>query len=231
MSDSYYQDILTKIESLVEQGKLQEALNVVKEELSMPYVPKAFLTQFEKWSLDLSHRLKLDVVPSVMSDPESILHSLRQDELNQLKALDALSQLNIRAHKDLVISAFEILEDRLLKNLLIRILIEQASTDEFEFTDEGITYRFIPASLTLPEDSDGVLKAAQLFQEWCEKDPSLEKLCLDQLQLVSLLKLPESYEEDDAWDLALSIHKPIFIQLQDEQAYQHFEREHLQKKH
>lgn len=229
MSDSYYTQILKTVSEMMDQGKDNEALSLVEEELSMPYVPKTFLVQFEKIALELKQKHQLDITPSVMSDPEAILKSLKQDELNQLKALDALSQLNIRAHRALVDSAFEILEDRLLKNLLIRILIEQAITDEFEFSDEGITYRFIPASLTLPEDSEGVLNAQEYLERWCEKDPSLHKLCLDQLQLVSLLKLPESFDEEEGYDLALSIHKPLYIQLNDETMYERFEHQFLKK--
>lgn len=229
MNDNYYEETLRTIDAWIQDGKINEALSRLEEELSMPYVPSAYLALFEQRLKELKQLRQFEAIKlSVTTDPQEILDGLNQDELNQLKALDALSQLNLRAHLPLVHSAFELLKDRLLVTLLIRILIQQSITDEFSFEDDGVRYHFIPASLTLPEESEGVESAKAYLERWCEKDPSLYQLCLQQLDLVSCLKLPQSYDEDEGKDLALEILKPIYIQLRDEAAYEVFEKTVIQ---
>lgn len=219
---NYYQERLLEIRQLIDAGDLDEAEALVDEELAMPYIPQAYLSQFETFKRSLRQAKRQASPLQGLQDPEAIRELLGKESLSQLKALDALSKLNLRAHDGLIREAFGLLEDRLLINLLIRLGIEQALTEEYSFSDEGIRYTFIPAALVLPEDSDGVQEAKRLLADWLDKDPSLLKLALEQLELTGLLKLPESYESDEAETLALEILKPLFIQLQDEKAFREF---------
>lgn len=230
MEKNYYQTQLELIEAKIKAGEWAEAQALVKDELAMPFIPGAYLSQFKEQEQTIAQALRQSEPIRALQDPEAILDLLKKDELSQLKALDAMSKLNLRAHDDLIREAFRVLEDRLLINLLIRLLIEQAITEEFGFKDDGVEYTFIPASLTLPEDSDGYLDAHQLFRNWLDKDPSMLQLCLDQLQLVSLLKLPETYEADEAEELALEILEPIYCQLQDVKSFESFLKTHDLKK-
>lgn len=224
MNPNYYEEVLQAIQKLMEEGQNEAALARLDEELSMPYIPHASYLIFERLSHELKQKARLEKGTFTKSlEPEELLKELSSDELHQLKALDALSKLNLRAHLPLIHSSFELLTDRLMINLLIRILIEQDIRDEFYFKDEGVEYRFIPASLTLPEESEGKEVALKLLEAWCEKNPSLYQLCLQQLELVTLLKLPQSYEDYEGEDLAKAIFKPLFIQLEDEKAYEIFE--------
>jgi len=237
MSDNYYKLKHEEMIKLQEAEAFEEALALVDEELSMPYIPQAYLSIFKQLKKELSQTLKLNQPVPILHDPDQIREHLQKDEMHQLKALDALSKLNMRAHPDLVQTAFELIEDRLLISLLIRLCIEQAITQEYTFTSEGLTYTFIPAALILPEDSEGVEGAKDLLIEWLEKEPSLLKLCLEQLEVTSLLKLPQSYDADEAQDLAFEVLEPIYSQIKDKESFNGLkasileENEHLSSTH
>lgn len=218
-----YDDILNEIDGLLALGQVKKALALIEEELAMPYIPpivEAKLRQFReiaKTAQKMSEEIHLD-----MSD-EGILSYLKQDELHQLRALEAFSVMNMRNKLPMVQQAFDQIDSRLLKCLLVKLTIEQALTNTFSFSDEGVRYEFIPASLTLPEDSEGLGEAKDFLKRWLETDdPSMLKLCLEQLDLEGLMKLPETVDPDEAFDLAYSILKKIFLMLSDENRFAQF---------
>lgn len=45
MTTNYYDELIEKIKELIKNKKNQEALAIVKEELSLPYVPKIYEEQ------------------------------------------------------------------------------------------------------------------------------------------------------------------------------------------
>jgi len=218
-----YDDILNEIDGLLNQGQIGDALRLIEEELAMPYVPptvEAKLLQFKTIAMTakkMNEEIHLD-----MSE-DGILSYLNQDELHQLRALEAFSSMNMRNVLKLVQTAFDKIDSRLLKCLLVKLTIEQALTETFSFSDEGLRYEFIPASLTLPEDSEGMILAKATLKKWLEDDdPSMLKLCLDQLELECLLKLPQSLDEDEAFDLAYGILKTVFLMLSTEKEFKKF---------
>lgn len=218
-----YDDILNQIDDLLNKGEIKEAMRLIEEEQRMPYVPPyvaAKLAQFKEiamTAIKMNEEIHLD-----MSE-DGILSYLQKDELHQLRALEAFSAMNMRNCLGLVQTAFDRIESRLLKCLLVKLCIEQALTETFTFSDEGLRYEFIPAALTLPEDSDGMIIAKATLKKWLEDDdPSMLKLCLDQLELECLLKLPESLDEDEAFDLAFGILKTVFLMLSTEKEFKAF---------
>ncbi len=218
-----YDEILETIDHALSKGQIKTALDLIDEELRMPYVPSyvlAKLMQFKEIALTaqkMNQEIHLD-----MSE-EGILAYLKQDELHQLRALEAFSVMNMRSVIPLVQKAFDLIDKRLLKCLLCKLTIEQALTESFTFSDEGIRYEFIPAALTLPEDSEGIQKAKAYLKSWLEDDdPSMLKLCLEQMELESLLKLPETIDEDEAFDLAFQILETIFLMLSTKERFEAF---------
>lgn len=218
-----YDEILETIDQALSKGEIQSALNLIDEELRLPYVPpfvEAKLKQFKEIALTaqkMNQEIHLD-----MSE-EGILAYLKQDELHQLRALEAFSVMNMRSVIPLVQKAFDLIDKRLLKCLLCKLTIEQALTEAFSFSDGGLRYEFIPASLTLPDDSEGVQKAKSYLKRWLEDDdPSMLKLCLDQMELESLLKLPQTVDEDEAFDLAYQILETIFLMLSTKTRFEAF---------
>ena len=222
MHQDTYQDVINTIRQRIDEGQLEEALSLLEEELRMPYIP----LEVEGILRQLHAYVKAQQSPAPRASvltPSQIVAYLNGDEEHQLAAVVALSALNLRAQLPLINEAFEVLSTRILKSLLVNVCLEQALTEEFTFTDQGITYTFIPAALTAPQESEGYLAAKSTLVEWLENDnPSLLMLALQQLDHIVLLKLPESFDADEALDLALDVLKPIYIQLADAVQWQQF---------
>lgn len=217
MEENYYQTQIQLIEQKINEHAYEEALALVLDELSMPYIPKLYHERFLSLQTQLTQAMQSPNVTQAFYDDESLLMLLTKDEHAQLKALDQLSRMNLRNKSDLVQQFFDRLHDPILLRLLIRILIEQQVHDEYTFKDEGFAYQIIPASLALPEEGDGYCVAKKLIKVWCEKNPSMEHLCLDRLVYMGLAQLPLVYTEDEGDDLAYAILEDVASKLLDPQ--------------
>lgn len=226
MEENYYEKQILLIKEKIEKNQLEEANQLIQEELGMPYIPKHFLDEIKQLETEIRSSLKLNQKTNVILDEDELRGLLKQDEMAQLKALDHMSRSNLRQYDTLVQDAFNLLEDRLFQNLLLRICIDQQLTNEYSFHTDGIEYTVIPASLCLPEESEGVEGAYQLLNDWCDKNPSLLNLCLEKLQYEGLMALPISYTEDEAYDLAYQILEEVFLQISDEKEWNAFKQEH-----
>ncbi len=222
MNQDTYQDVIQTIRHLIDDRQLNEAQRLLDQELRMPYIPP----EVEGILRQLDAYVKAQQTPAPRASvltPSQILAYLNGDEEHQLAAVVALSALNLRAQLPLIREAFEVLSTRILKSLLVNVCIEQALTEEFSFTDQGITYTFIPAALTAPQECEGYGAAKTILIDWLENDnPSLLMLAMQQLDHTVLLKLPEPVDTDEALDLVLEVLKPIYIQLADASQWQQF---------
>lgn len=226
MEENYYVNQINLINDRIKNELWDEAYALVIEELSMPYVPKLFYDQLKRIESEIKANFKLNQKVSLIQDEEELKSLLKLDEMAQLKALDQMSRLNLRQYDTLIQDTFNQLDDRLMINLLIRICIEQQLTNEFNFSVEGVTYTFIPASLCLPEDSEGVEESIKLLSLWLEQNPSLLNLCVDKVHYEALMALPISYSEDEAYELAYSILEETFLQISDLSEWELFKKNH-----
>ena len=215
MEENSYQTQIHLIEQKITEQAYEEALALVLDELRMPYIPKLYHERFLSLHTQLKQLMQSEKAPQTIYDDETLLGLLKRDEHAQLKALDQLSRMNLRVKSELIQQFFDQLEDPIMKRLLVRILIEQQLHDEFTFNDDGIAYGIIPASLALPEDGDGYQEAEKLLRTWCEKNPSMERLCQDRLVYMGLLQLPLVYSSEEGNDLAYAILEDVASKLMD----------------
>ena len=196
---NYYQETSEKIALLLAEGKKEEAVSLIREELSMPYIPREFEEKLKE--------MLSTIVPDEKEKPalseEKILNYLHRDAEKQLIACEALPQLNLRRVLPLL-RDYLLMEDRdpLAKALLLRELIAQEISEEVETEVNGIRYTFVPKYCLLPEESDGFQKAAEILKERYLQDPAMLQLSLQLLQETVLAALPVNMEEDDGEWLA-----------------------------
>ena len=226
MEENYYEKQILLIEEKIMNESWDEAIQLIQEELSMPYIPKNFLDKIKRLETEVKAHFKFNEKINIIQDEDELRSLIQQDEMAQIKALDQMSRLNLRQYDTLVQDTFNLLKDRLFQNLFLRICIEQQLTNEYSFNTDGIDYTVIPASLCLPEDSEGVEIAEELLSDWLDKNPSLLNLCLEKLQYEALMALPISYTEDEAYDLAYQILEEMFLQISDENDWKAFKLEH-----
>lgn len=223
---SYYDTILKRVESEMEKGDFAEAMKLLEEELSMPYIPKEDEERIiTKYNLCRSE-LRAQEKPR-RSAVEDIGDLLRGSIDEQFQAVEQLRKSNIRNYADEVREALHAVRSDWVKAFLIEALIEQSVSEEFTVEREGLEYRFVPCALTLPSQSDGVHQAVKQLREWFEhEDPSFLALCVETLMQEAYLRLPEDIDESESLMLAAAVAEHVFLAAQREDDLDCFLQEH-----
>lgn len=191
---SYYDDVLKKIDTLIDNKEYDKALSTLKDELSVAYIPRDFEKLFEERLDRLSSFVKNDA--KTIND-EELFSYLKSTPEKQLVAVNILDTKNLRDYLDVV-------EDYLLgdglknaKVLLIDSLIRQEISESIKAKIDDIDYEFIPKYLLPPEESDGYKSAKKLIDDYFMKEPSKLRIANDLLYKDVILMLPLNPEEQE----------------------------------
>lgn len=81
---NYYDDLINKIEELIKKDKKHEALNIIKEELNLPYVPKLYEDKLNNYLAQLDE--KKEKKPFMFSREEliTIMNESKKHDVNFL---------------------------------------------------------------------------------------------------------------------------------------------------
>ena len=224
--NSYYDTILKRVENEMKRGCFEEAMKLLEEELSMPYIPKEYEERIiAKYNLCRSQlRAQEKVRCSTVEDIGDLLKGSIDE---QFQAVEQLRKSNIRNHVDEVREALRTACNDWVKAFLIEALIEQSVSEEFVMEREGLEYRFVPCALTLPGQSDGVNQAVSHLREWFEnEDPSFLTFCVETLMQEAYLRLPEDIDESESLMLAMAVADYVFQAVQSAEAFDRFLQEH-----
>ena len=156
---NYYEDILKKIEELIDQGNHEDARRLILNELDMPYVPK----DFEETLHDLLMQIN-DTDKNVRKfSEEEILSFLDKDEKYQLIAVSELDRMNLRNHLD-VIARYLMNEERSVnaKALLIDSLIAQQIDEPFLYKSKDKEISFVAKDLKRADQGECFEKVNQI---------------------------------------------------------------------
>ena len=89
---NYYDEILDRINELIEKGDKDNAVRMIKNELDMPYVPR----DLEEKLSELLRKLDDEEHKRPYVSDEQIESFLFKDEQHQLLAVSALDKKNLR---------------------------------------------------------------------------------------------------------------------------------------
>lgn len=108
----YYKETLQTIEELVLNNKYEEALAMLDEELSMPYVPSEYEIKFEDLQKEANMKLFTSSSQKVMQIPmEMIVRTFRTFNGHDLEQIHMmlvhLSELNLRKEIDQLLEVFK----------------------------------------------------------------------------------------------------------------------------
>ncbi|MDD2592311.1 MAG: DUF3196 family protein [Erysipelotrichaceae bacterium] len=224
--DNYYQDLLTKINNALINENYTECRQMIDEELRMPYVPLAIEDKLKM----IRSQLPIDenITKKSISDFDQIGKLLKGSVAQQVQAIEYLNDLNIRQYLSLVKDYLaDTSNNEIIKSYLLMILIKQQLTEEIVINKNGFVYTIIPASLEIPEQSEGYRDASlRLNDLLASEDPSLLNLALDVLYQMIYLKLPESYEVDEVENLVFSIIRYVLVAMNDRQRWNNMMEDH-----
>ena len=215
MEQNYYEECIEKISAFIQEGKLEEAEHLLKEELSMPYIPAFAEKQFVELQRQLHGLLSKTGFSGVLpSEIEDAL--LSEDPQRQLMAVQSLAQYSCRSYIEPIQAFFDLKPDAKIQALMIDILIEQQINEEFDIEHDGMELTFIPLYQERPHETDGYLRAVDLLNEWFENEnPTLCAMCQQVLIQECFLMLPMAFDEEEALSLVLSIVEYVSNSLDD----------------
>ncbi|GFI40885.1 hypothetical protein IMSAGC017_00924 [Thomasclavelia cocleata] len=214
-SNTYYDVISIYIASLKELEEFEEAIDIVVEELSMPYIPYEYETVFNAAHDELL-LAKREVNEGMerhnnafsLEDMENIL---MKDILNEdllYMAIEQMEGINIRRLLPTIrIFLKDSSKPSFAKSLLIELMIEQEIDEDMILIKNGIEYDINPsyAPLVLNQEVGGTILA--LLSEGIEdENPSLFCLCEQFLNYYLYLIYPKYINEYDYRSLVAAIH-------------------------
>ncbi|MBR3841554.1 MAG: hypothetical protein IKM20_10495 [Erysipelotrichales bacterium] len=218
---NYYDELIDELQTLILEGKNQEALEKINVELRMPYIPKEYEEKLNILRKDIQTTISdanssRVVIPSD-EELENLLFSSSLDE--EMMAIQSIRKLRLDNY-------YPLLEEYLknpiydeVQSLIIYLLIESGTMKEFVAIRNEMEMTFIPKYCELPEESDGYEFGMEFLENHIEKEPSILKMCTDLLHMKLLNYLPFSYEEDEVDILCQCIIYQVYLAMDEEQKW------------
>ena len=212
---TYYDVVSQLLISLKEIEEFDEAIDLLVEELSMPYIPQeydmAFNTAYDEILLAKQEANYSVEHKNQIFNTEEIATLLDKDDVNTdllYMALDQMQQLNIRSlYGSIRRFLSNIKKPDFAKTLIMEMLIEQQVDDEFEVNKQGVTYYFNPSvsPLVLAQLCyEGVGKELQRVLE--NENPALMNQCFDFFEYYLYSIYPKEIYEEEYAVLAAALH-------------------------
>lgn len=213
--ETYYDVISMYITAQKELGEFEEAIDLLIEELSMPYIAyqyeMLFNAAYDEILLEKQEALYTVEAKNQIFSTEEIAQILKNKSVNEdllYMALEQLQQLNIRK---IVPSIIEFLRDDdrhpFAKSLIIEMLIEQEVDEDIIVRKFGVDYEINPifSGYVLEQGSyQGILECLSRALE--DDNPSLLAQCSDYLEYVLYALYPKEIYEDEYLHVAGAIH-------------------------
>ena len=214
-NNTYYEVTALYLNALKELEEYEQAINILIEELSMPYIPQQYENLFnavydEIILMKQEKNYQLENKSTIMSAQE-IGRLLDRDKVNDdliYKALDQLQQLNIRMIMPEV--------TRFLKNphkssfaktLIMEILIDQQVDEEFTVVKGDETYYFNGSYSPLVLERECYTLIGKSLSRVLEDDnPTLLSQCLDYLEYYLYTIYPKDIMPEDCDLVAATLH-------------------------
>lgn len=242
---TYYDVVSIYVATLKELEEFEEAIDIMVDELSMPYIPYEYETIFNAAhdELLLAKRAANEGMERhnnafSLEDMENIL---MKDILNEellYMAIEQMEGINIRR----LLPAIRLFlkndhKPSFAKSLLIELMIDQEIDEDMVLVKEGTTYDINPsyAPLVLNQEVGGTILG--LLSEGIEdENPSLYNLCEQFLNFYLYLVYPQYIDEDDYSPIAAAIHyhlasmQYIDVELEDLELLYHCDQEEISEK-
>lgn len=212
-NETYYDVVAIYVSILKELEEFEEAINIVVEELSMPYIPYQYEVTFNNAYDELllaKQEMSYDSTQKVFNE-EEIENLLVKDHCNEdllYMAIEQMESMNIRRLLP-AIRQFIKTNDKpdFAKSLLIELMIDQEIDEDMEVVKKNITYPINPSYETMVLNQESAQVILQLLSDVIEDDnPSLFMLCEQFLDFYLYTIYPRYIDEGDYRAIAGAIH-------------------------
>ena len=182
MEENYYEQLISKIDTCMQQGNYESARQLVDDELKMPYVPRAVLEKLTEYKEQLDILL-LKEKPLTVIAPQELEGMLKGTSQQAMNAIRSLRSANVRNYLDQIRGC---LKDgdihHLIKSMVLEVMIEQKVDEEFAFERDGQIINIVPAQLSKAADQPLFNELMTALESLLAKNPSF----LQQAQILAL---------------------------------------------
>lgn len=212
--NTYYEELIEKVELLINEAKFEEAYQIVAEELELPFIEKKYEDKLIAYYNELKpHVMKANPKSFDEEDIDALLHG-SLDEV--FLAIEQLRKSNIRNHLDAIQDYLDDSPNFLAKAYLIEAMMEQNVSQTFRVEHEGLMVEFNPCFIEPMMESQGAILVMKYLRDWFENDdPTFLMMCMETLFKEAYLMLPFNIEVEDALQIAIAIVLYVFVANQD----------------
>lgn len=209
---NYYDVIAIYVSILVEMNLVEDAKNVLEEELAMPYIPGKYETIFNETYDELLKRGREDSksinIFDTISDEDLAAQLLvSKDKEITLMLLDQLDQRNIRRF---LLALEDYLKDqskpRIFKTIILETLSSQGVNKDFKLISENEEITINPINCTPLLEQEYIKEVCKIFEEINDqKDMRFLEYCIEVLYSYAGNIYPSKINEDKINLLACAI--------------------------
>lgn len=212
---TYYDVVALYVSILKELEEFEEAINILVEELSMPYIPYQYESMYNAAydELLLAKREANEGMERTnnafrIEDMENILLKSNVNEDLLYMVIEQMQGINIRKLLP-AIRQFLMGNDNpaFSKSLLVELMIEQEIDEEMVLVKNGVEYDFNPSYASLVLNQEVAQSIITLLSNGIEdENPSLFMLCEQFLSFYLYVIYPRYVDELDYRSIAAAIH-------------------------
>ena len=206
-------DIVNDVKDLYLE-EFEEAINIIVEELSMPYIPYQYETVFNAAYDELllaKQEASFDGVTQKVFNEEDIENILTKKDTNEdllYMAIEQMEGMNIRR---MIVPIRQFIRDNdqpdFAKSLLIELMIDQEIDEDLEVVKKGVHYDINPSYAPMVLNQESGVEIYKLLMDALEDDnPSLLTMCEQFLNFYLYSIYPKYIDEQDYRSIAGAIH-------------------------
>jgi tetratricopeptide (TPR) repeat protein len=206
---NYYEYVSLKATVLKDLGRYDEAIDLVAEELKMPYIPVEYDEGFNELYSEIVMLKKESLGQSTTGLSKEELEEVLTNSDNFDLIMQALLQLkdyNIRSIADTLKNYLrDETKDSMIKTLMLELLNDQDYNEEVLVVKNNNTYTVNPVNLETVIESKALAHVSKMIENNLDKDPSKKEIGFQLLDYYLYDVYPELPREEEFIDLGCAI--------------------------
>lgn len=211
IEDDYYEILGYFVLSSIEIHNYDEALNILNDELTVPYVEQHFLTILNGLYDEVISQKQMYLIENNMYDDHlnnNIVIDILENEDDFDELLNVITRLDTLNIRQLLpnIQTFLLSEKpAILKTFILEILIKQQINEDIQVAKNDLIIDFNPYLNEFVKQGIEYIKVANILEERYDQNPSLLQMSLDVLDLYAYYTYPITIDDSEINDVASKI--------------------------
>lgn len=190
--NDYYKKTINKIKTLIDESKFDDALKIIKEEMSMPYIPKKHEDEILSCYSKILSAQKTDTNVNYELSSEQIMNSILTKDKNYIFALSRINTINLREWINEIEKAFDNNKDNLHDlSLVFEAMVDQSIDHDFKMGDKHINPK--NGSILFSKNNETAFEA---INSKVTNDPTLRDITMHLMHEYLVSIFPNTLDED-----------------------------------